>query len=98
MADEFKRGQSRVGEPPRGDPHVAQTQAGEPWNPKFSMSSMLLVMLVCCAMAAEFYYLSRYLTSGHRIDQLTFILFTLAGPGVLFVTANLFRYIAAWRA
>ena len=84
MDNEFNQANSQIGGP----------QIGEPWNPKFSMSSMLLVMLVCCAMAAEFYYLSRYLRTGNRIDQLTFILFTLAGPGALFVAANLFRRIA----
>ena len=53
-------------------------------------------MLVCCAMAAEFFYLSRYLTTSNRFDQLVFILFTLVGPGALFIGANLVRLLAEY--
>ncbi len=59
-----------------------------PWQPKFGMAGLLMVMFVCSVMAAGGYYFVQYLRGG-RESQLAFILFTLASPMLLMVMVSL---------
>ena len=62
-----------------------------PWQPRFGMGTMLLLMLVVSVMGAAASYFVRYLRAmeGGRESQLAFILFTLAAPLVLVVIVSL---------
>lgn len=60
-----------------------------PWQPRFSLGTLLMVMLVICVMAAAGSYLARILRQDGRTGQLTFILFTLAAPMLLMVLVSL---------
>ena len=63
-----------------------------PWQPKFGMAGLLMVMFVCSVMAAGGYYFVQYLRGG-RQSQLAFILFTLASPMLLMVVVSLMRVV-----
>jgi hypothetical protein len=65
----------------------------EPWQPRYGVGSLLLVMLVFCVMAAAGYYLVRALR-GERAFQVLFILFTVTAPLVLVVVISSLR--ALW--
>jgi cation transporter-like permease len=73
---------SNVNEPPENVPR--------PWQPRFGIGTMLLLMLVVSVMAAAASYFVRALHGG-RVFQLAFILFTLAAPLVLVVIVSLAR-------
>ena len=66
-----------------------------PWQPRFGIGAMLLVMVVVSAMAAAGYYFVQFLRGG-RPFQLTFILFTLIAPLLLTLGISLFRAAAVW--
>jgi len=59
-----------------------------PWQPKFGMAGLLMVMFVLSVMAASGYYFMQFLKGG-RQSQLAFILFTLASPVVLMLVVSL---------
>jgi len=63
-----------------------------PWQPKFGMAGLLMVMFVCSVMATGGYYFMQYLRGG-RESQLAFILFTLASPMVLLVMVSVMRAV-----
>ena len=79
---------SRAGQPPpnRG-----------PWQPRFSIGSLLLTMLVFAVMASAGGYLVRALREGDRRYQLVFLLITLAAPLLLMVLVSLTRALVTWR-
>jgi hypothetical protein len=79
---------SRAGQPPpsRG-----------PWQPRFSIGSLLLTMLVFAVMASAGGYLVRALREGDRWYQLVFLLITLAAPLLLMVLVSLTRAVVTWR-
>ena len=58
-----------------------------PWQPKFGMAGLLMVMFVLSVMAASGYYFMQFLRGG-RQSQLAFILFTLASPIILMVVVS----------
>ena len=64
----------------------------QPWQPKFGLAGLLMVMFVCSVMAAGGYYFMQYLRGG-RQSQLAFILFTLASPMLLMVVISLMRAV-----
>jgi hypothetical protein len=67
-----------------------------PWQPRFTIASMMLVTLVCSVAAAGVSYLVRYNNASGkdgRIGTLLFLLITLAGPLVLVVIVSLGRQI-----
>ena len=66
-----------------------------PWQPRFSMTAMLLLMLVVSVVAAGASYLVRS-NNTDRVFQLAFILFTLAAPLLLLVVVSLCRAILRW--
>lgn len=67
-----------------------------PWQPRFGIGAMLLVMIVVCGMAAAGSYLARALKNDDHSAQLVFILFTLAAPMFLMVAINLIRVLSKW--
>ena len=67
-----------------------------PWQPRFTVTTLLMVMLVCCVTAAAGSYLMRSLEADTRSAQLTFILFTLAAPVLLLVVVSLLRHLIGW--
>lgn len=58
-----------------------------PWQPKFGMACLLMVMFVFSYMAACGYYFMQFLRGG-RQSQLAFLLFTLASPMLLMVLVS----------
>lgn len=72
-------------------PHE-QSDVPQPWQPKFGLAGLLMVMFVCSVMAAGGYYFVQYLRGG-RQSQLAFILFTLASPMLLMVVVSAMRAV-----
>ena len=77
--------------PQRPPPEVPR-----PWQPRFTMGTLLLVMVVFSVMAAAGSYLMRSLQQGTRSSQLIFVLFTVASPVLLVVIVSLLWKITAW--
>jgi len=69
-----------------------QPDVPQPWQPKFGLAGLLMVMFVCSVMAAGGYYFTQFLRGG-RQSQLAFILFTLASPMLLMVVISAMRTI-----
>jgi hypothetical protein len=61
-----------------------------PWQPRFGIGSLLLVMLVFSVMAAAGSYFARSLDGQTRLRP-TFILFTLVAPVALLVVVSVAR-------
>lgn len=78
----------------RDDP--TQSNVPEPWRPRFTISTLLMVMSVFCVMAAAGSYLVRSLSGRRGAGVLVFILFTLAAPMLLMVLISILRYIVIW--
>ena len=66
------------------------TREVRPWQPRFSMRAMLLLMLVVSVTAAGASYLVRAADAG-RASKLAFILITLAAPLLLVVLVSVAR-------
>ena len=49
------------------------------WQPRFTLTTMMLLMLVCCVMSAGAYYMVEGLRSGWT-SRLRFLLFVVAAP------------------
>lgn len=70
-------------------PENNETQsAPAPWQPRFGISTMLLIMLVVSVVGAAASYFVRAMQGG-RDAQLAFILFTLAAPLLLVVIVSI---------
>jgi hypothetical protein len=67
-----------------------------PWQPRFTVATLLMVMLVFSVMAAAGSYLMRSLEADSRRAQLTFLLFTLAAPVLLLIVVSLLRQLTDW--
>lgn len=67
-----------------------------PWQPRFSIRTLLMVMMVCSVMAAAGSYLVRSLDQAGRFSHLVFILFTLSAPMLLMVVISVLRQVFAW--
>lgn len=68
----------------------------KPWQPRFGIGAMLLVMLVFCVLATGVGYLVRGLQNNSGVGSgrpmlLIFLLFTLAGPMLLMVVVSIVR-------
>jgi len=72
------------------DPSEPHPRVPRPWQPRFGIGTLLLLMLVVSVMAAAGSYLVRALQGG-RAFQLAFILFTLAAPLLLVVIVSLLQ-------
>jgi len=68
----------------------------QPWQPKFGMAGLLMVMFVLSYMAACGYYFMQFLRGG-RQSQLAFLLFTLASPMLLMIVISIMRAIYQYR-
>jgi hypothetical protein len=68
-----------------------------PWQPRFSIATMLLTMLIFAVMASAGGYLVRALREGDRRYQLIFLLMTLAAPMLLMVLISLIRALIVRR-
>lgn len=66
--------------------------ANHPWQPRFGIRGLLLLMVVVSVMAASGNYLVQALRGG-RSFQLAFILFTLSAPMLVLVAVSLLRAI-----
>ena len=77
-----------------GRPHVP-----EPWQPRFTLSQMLLIMLICCVMAGEAYYLFQALfsTENRRHFQVVFVILSCSSPGFVFIAASIIRMFVLWK-
>ncbi|MDA1051885.1 MAG: hypothetical protein O3C40_15575 [Planctomycetota bacterium] len=63
-------------------------QSPRPWQPRFGIGTMLLIMLIVSVVAAAASYFVRALQGG-RAAQLAFILFTIAAPLLLVVLVSI---------
>jgi hypothetical protein len=68
-----------------------------PWQPRFSIGSLLLTMVIFAVMASAGGYLVRGMREGDRSYQLVFLLMTLAAPMLLLVLVSLLRTLVARR-
>ena len=59
---------------------------------RFSLKSMMLLMLVCSVTAAGGYYMMEANRKGASTRSI-FVIFTLAAPVVLLMTMSLFRFL-----
>lgn len=83
-----------TGVPPRAPaPHP---EVPRPWQPRFTIGTLLLVMAVFSVMAAAGSYLMRSLQQGTHRSQLTFVLFTVASPVLLVVVVSGLWKLTAW--
>ncbi len=71
---------------PTKEPTPPQPGA-RPWQPRFGILGLLLLMLVASVMASGGYYFVQMLRGG-RSHQLAFILFTVASPVLLLVLVS----------
>lgn len=63
-------------------------QSPRPWQPRFGIGTMLLLMLIVSVVGAAASYFVRAMHGG-RSAQLAFILFTLAAPLLLVVIVSI---------
>ena len=70
--------------------------APRPWQPRFSIRTLLMLMLVCSVMAAAGSYLVRSLNQAGKFPHLVFILFTLSAPMLLMVAVSILRQVFTW--
>ena len=70
-----------------------------PWQPRFGISGLLLVVLIASVLAAGGSYLARMArlapTQDGKLSLMVFLLFTTAGPALLLVI--LAGLLAFWR-
>ena len=63
-----------------------------PWQPRFGLLTLMLVMLVCCMMSAAASY--RYSGQITAISpQVVFVFFTLMAPMLLVVAISIVRQV-----
>ena len=77
-------------------PPLPPPEVSPPWQPRFTIGTLLLVMVVFSVMAAAGSYLMRSLQQGTHSSQLIFVLFTVASPVLLVVVVSLLWKITAW--
>jgi len=65
-------------------------------RPQFTISSLLLLMVVCSVTAAAGSYLVRSLQRPAGANRLIFVLFTLLAPVVLMIAVSLIRQATLW--
>lgn len=82
------------GTPVPGTP-VPGTPVPEPWQPRFTLSQMLLIMLISCVMAGELYYLLQIGRGRHY--QVMFVILTCSAPGFVFIAASIIRLVVLWK-
>lgn len=77
-------------DPHSDSPNDANRSPQVPWQPRFSLQAMFLVMFVLCCVAAGGHYLVKSLTGGVAW-RLAFVLFTLASPMLIMVVLSIVR-------
>ena len=77
-------------------PQAPRPEVPRPWQPRFTIGTLLLVMVVFSVMAAAGSYLMRSLQQGTHRSQLIFVLFTVASPVLLVVIVSLLWKLTAW--
>ena len=77
---------------PRSD---TQRTVLRPWQPRFGLGALLLVILVFSVMAAAGFYFMQFLRGGSGF-RLTFVLFTMATPLLLVTVIGLGRSLYDW--
>jgi hypothetical protein len=65
-----------------------------PWQPRFGLGAMFMVMLICCVAAAA----ASYLVLGERSRSYwaVFVVFAMAAPAILVVAVSIGRMILVW--
>ncbi len=77
---------------------MGNTEQQKPdWQPRFGLGALLLMMVLCCVLAAGAFYLVRGLQTGIGV-RLPYILLVVAGPGLLVVSVSLLRALFFWMA
>ena len=71
---------------------IQDDDRSRPWQPRFGIGSLLLVMLVFSVMAAAGSYFARAL-DGQTGLRPTFIIFTLIAPVALLMVATIARWL-----
>ena len=72
-----------------------QPSPAPPWQPRFGLGSMMLVILVCAVTAAAGRYLIQAMQTGTS-SRAIFVMFVLVAPMFLLVTLSAFRLITGW--
>lgn len=68
-------------QPPTNPPPRHSPQRQTPWQPRFGLREMLMLMLICSVLAAALGYLYQDEKSGGR--SMRFIFLTVAGPTLM---------------
>jgi len=71
----------------QGDPNVPK-----PWQPRFGLAALLMVMLVFCMMAAAAHYLVKGIQQGTSIQAIAVIL-AMVAPVLLLTVVSLGRQL-----
>jgi hypothetical protein len=66
-----------------------------PWQPRYGLAGMLMLMLIFCIMAAAAYYLVRAVQGGTSFRTVSVIMIT-AAPALLVVLLSLLRAVFEW--
>jgi len=73
----------------------SESKVPEPWQPRFGLAGLMLVMLIFCVMSAAGYYLVRAIRSGASFGAISIVL-AMAAPAVLLVSISVSRQVLAW--
>ncbi len=74
---------------------IPPSNVPKPWQPRFGLAGLMMVMLVLAVVAAAASYMVRAQEGGQSL-KLAFILFTLAAPVLLMVAVSLLRQVVVW--
>jgi hypothetical protein len=68
----------------------------QPWQPRFTIGTLLLAMLIFSVMAAQASYLVRSQQGGSRALQIGSLLFIYVAPLLLALVVSLVRQAPRW--
>ena len=77
-----------TGEEPKSD-------KSPPWQPRFGLATLLIVMLICCIMAATAYYFVRAVRGGTGLHTMS-VTIAMAAPVLLVVLFSLLKALIDW--
>ena len=79
-------------------PEHPELNVPRPWQPRFTLDRLMLLMLVVCFAATAGHFLVRAESSGTVADRAVLVVFTLVAPSAgLLVVALAYGLWHAWR-
>ncbi len=67
-----------------------QPKVPRPWQPRFGLGTVFMVMLIACVMAAAGFYLVKAIRSGASFGAVSIVI-AMAAPALLMVFVSLLR-------